>query len=1118
MRMHCILIALGALAYASGTFASADRAQQQRLWLADQILEARKAHNTAVEHDALQRLVSIDPNDARTQLELLRFLVRADHKDLSEIDHVISKLCRNADAQACQQAQVLQGVLQGAAAERLNNARLMAMAGQYLKAAEIFDNLFQGVPQENSLLLEYARYLMQSKTRQAEGRRLFIRLARSHSLLIAREAELYLREHDFEQELEQALEEVYSAKSRHHAVIVLERLLEERPNDPRCESWRSAVAEARYWLACDKGDAYLAQGRMTQARASFESAARLFPDRPFAYAGLADVNAANGNFSAARKDIERALRHASAESESYRRALKARIGRFQLAEAKLAVARLAPAGNELGRFAATPTEEYVRALEHALELSGSDPWIMYDLARALYLRGDQPQALRLWQKVPKDPQGQFCYAQALFLRSIDRPSQARGVLDAFLTRFGEPEDAVAARIWLEAQAAETVGKQSDGEKTFLRTLARLALALDDEIFAREADALAESQRYSQALETLLKVRLPEPWQLAKAARWAEFAGDGSRAYELWRRVATSPDWRTESVFGQCRALLLMRSPRAGDLTVGLIRDLENDLLASDKLGLEDVMRMLAALEEVKRPLEAAELVERHADRFGAARGYDAAVFWRRIAEQRELAGDDAAALSAYEKGFVSAGLLRSGEDFTEAMRTPEPSGDPHWLALSTGADFPEPAVRRQDAQIALVRFEVVPGQNLAPARRDASTLSAPDPLADNGWLAVSMRSRASRLYQRNQVVFQSGLHCAIDGGTKGYSDLTAFTWMNEVSFPVLRGRATLRTDSVGYDTGSLGGSSRNFGTLREWAGADAADPVNSDFGQSLAFIWEGENIRFDLGTTPLGFVYEDVSAGASFDWELGDFSMSTEVYFRPETSSLLAFGGQRDPATGRTWGGVRKLGAALNFSHDQGEENGFWGRFVVESLTGRQVADNYDVQAMLGWYRRLVDQPNHQRMIGLSALYWHYDKDLSDYYWGQGGYWSPQHAVSLGGFYEQARRHTHWSWLLRANLGISWSKTQDHARYPVQSDMLSHTVPDAYAVDSGESSFGPWVSLYAAAERRLTKRLTVGMAASYQNSDEYAPFYAGLWLRWTFSDWLGDLALPPTPMTPYAAR
>ena len=172
---------------------------------------------------------------------------------------------------------------------------------------------------------------------------------------------------------------------------------------------------------------------------------------------------------------------------------------------------------------------------------------------------------------------------------------------------------------------------------------------------------------------------------------------------------------------------------------------------------------------------------------------------------------------------------------------------------------------------------------------------------------------------------------------------------------------------------------------------------------------------------------------------------------------------------------------------------------------------------MAGWYRRLVDLAHHKRTAGVSALYWHYEKDLSDYTFGQGGYYSPNDAGSVGGFVEESRRTGQWSWTARARLSVAASRSEARDRYPLQSKLAGLGLADIDAREEADSSVGLGVSVFAAAERRLTKHAVVGASATYQHdTDRYAPFYAGLWLRWHWDGWEGDLPQPPAPMTPYA--
>jgi hypothetical protein len=71
----------------------------------------------------------------------------------------------------------------------------------------------------------------------------------------------------------------------------------------------------------------------------------------------------------------------------------------------------------------------------------------------------------------------------------------------------------------------------------------------------------------------------------------------------------------------------------------------------------------------------------------------------------------------------------------------------------------------------------------------------------------------------------------------------------------------------------------------------------------------------------------------------GRLATPLNVHRRPISSSLLAFGGQKDNGNGdhpgTTWGGVRANGAAASMSYDRGEAHGVWASLGADQLTGK---------------------------------------------------------------------------------------------------------------------------------------------------------------------------------------
>jgi hypothetical protein len=251
-----------------------------------------------------------------------------------------------------------------------------------------------------------------------------------------------------------------------------------------------------------------------------------------------------------------------------------------------------------------------------------------------------------------------------------------------------------------------------------------------------------------------------------------------------------------------------------------------------------------------------------------------------------------------------------------------------------------------------------------------------------------------------------------------------------------------------------------------------------------------------------------------YSFDIGQVGLSLEAYRRAKDSSLLAFAGQQNAESDHWWGGVRRTGAALNLSWDMGGAHGVWSKFSYEKLKGHRVADNEAWQWMGGYYHRLIARPNHEMRVGASAMYWHFDKDLSGYTAGQGGYYSPQHYVSFGFMALDRGRTSDWSWEVQGRIGAAYAKTDDSERYPGETRSDFGNLP--HLIDKGEGGTSLSYSVAATVERRLNEHWVLGATAGASKSEGYEPHYAMLYLRYSLKDWRGDLPMPPITLEPYS--
>ena len=481
---------------------------------------------------------------------------------------------------------------------------------------------------------------------------------------------------------------------------------------------------------------------------------------------------------------------------------------------------------------------------------------------------------------------------------------------------------------------------------------------------------------------------------------------------------------------------------------------------------------------------------------------------RRVALAQAQLGDTAAAQRTFNKlipqaksqppSMESAMVLRDGAKF-EAQ-----AGDPK-QALETYKD-------------AMVASGVT---TTRPQDNDTFTRLTRNDEKDD-WLKRGVRSDAADLYRQQDLNVTLEHDYWGSSGTGGYSDLKAHTTMLQVDAPYSDGRMFFRSDFVNMNVGSFstnadGKWDDNWGTctLQDCSG----NRSQSDSGASVAVGWRNDVWSWDIGTTPMGFNVVDVVGGISYSDDIGPLGYTVNAHRRPISSSLLAFGGQKDSPsnTGKKWGGVRADGVGLSLSYDKGEANGVWASLSGDQLTGKNVEDNWRVRWMTGYYYKVINQNNRRVTIGLNNMIWHYDKDLSGYSLGQGGYYSPQEYLSFAIPVMWRERTENWSWELGASGSWSHSRTKTMPRYPLMNLIPTDWQEEAARQSNdGGSSQGFGYTARALLERRVTSNWFVGTAIDIQQAKDYAPSHFLLYVRYSAAGWQGDMDLPPQPLIPYA--
>ena len=708
-----------------------------------------------------------------------------------------------------------------------------------------------------------------------------------------------------------------------------------------------------------------------------------------------------------------------------------------------------------------------------------------------------------------------------------------------------------------------------------RSIDDIERSLSNEKLAQQAEQLENQGNYAQAAEIQRRRLAMDPgnvWITYRLSRDLYSSGQRSQADTLMRNLASQKPGDPEQVYAYGLYLSGNDQDRAALAHLNTLPQSQwNDNIRElgDRLQGNQVLETANRLRDSGKEREAKELLRQQppSTRIDLI-----------LADWAQQRGDTAAAKAAYETvlkrepqnadailGLTEAHIAagdKSAAQATLATLPATPQGEPPSINMQRRIALAQAGLGNTDTaqqtfsrlipqaksqppsmESALVlrdaaRFQAANGQPKAALETYKDTMVAsgitPTRPADNDtftrltrnderddWLKRGVRSDAGDLYRQQDVNVTLQHEYWGSSGTGGYSDLKAHTTMLHVDAPLSDGRMFFRTDMVNMDAGSF--STASNGSFNPKWGTCASTPCyghtsQTADGASVAVGWENSTWAMDIGTTPMGFEVVDVVGGISYSSDIGPLGYTVNAHRRPVSSSMLAFAGQVDPNTHKTWGGVRSTGGGVSVSYDKGEANGIWSSLNADSLTGENVADNWRVRWMTGYYYKLINANNERLTVGLSNMLWHYDKDLSEYTLGQGGYYSPQQYVSFALPINWRKRTENWSWELGGSVSWSHSKSNDGKRYPIQS--LIPVEPGRYGdrsePEEGSSSSGTGYTARAIIERRVTSNWFVGLGVDIQEAKDYTPSHALMYVRYSAAGWQGDMDIPPQPLMPYA--
>ncbi|MEZ3501114.1 cellulose synthase complex outer membrane protein BcsC [Pantoea sp. KPR_PJ] len=1117
-------------------------------WLLTQVRAGESTSKYDLVQQSLYRLEKIDPDNPQVIAARLRLALH--QGDTAAAQTLFERLKKVApDSAAARESAIGLALASPDGRQKLQEARLLATSGRLAEAKNAYDALFNGVFPDANSALEYWRLLARIPGQDGVAYQQLQALEQRYPGNTG--VELQIARMAFERE-QPAL-----------AIAQLKQLANSSAGrDPAAQLWLqqinsqpvsdSSVAQLKDYLSVfTEGDAQK-QGLDALAKQQTLLADPAYRKR---MRGLALVDAGGGANAIAALDVALKANPDDADLMGAMGQAQARAG--HRAAAVLWLQRAIQAGQQsilLGKWQSLlQTSRYWQAIDegdkalaqHDLEgaeqhyreaqtLDNTDSYALIGLGDVAMAHGNAPRAEQLWLRARQlDGSNTTAIRRLATLYQAESPARAMQFINT-LPASQQRELAETLRaLRSDSLRAEADALAQQGRWTAAADKYRQAQALSPEdvwLSYRLAGALRNGGAPQQAdavIAALLQQHPQDATALYASALYLSGQDDDDAALAALHRLPEA-QWSSnmrelsarleqDKLFARAEALRAAGQERAA---IALLRQqpasVRRDLTLADwALARGDASQALNAYQQV---------LERESRNGDAALGrIEALVALKRNGEARQalktlppspasLNADRRVALAWQSVGETTqAAALFAGLRQRAAV---QPPSQDKALVFRDAARLEraqqQPSAALADYQQAMIASGIGGSDNLSRLTRNN---------AQDDWLKRSIRSDTADLYRQQDTTLMLEQDYSRNKGTGGISDFTAHTTMLQADTPLADGRGFVRLDRVEVSAGTFstsnGSFSEQFGSCNDAnAGGCSRDANQRDEGTALGVGWHNDVWSADLGTTPLGFDVTNWVGGLSWETDVQQVGVTLTASRRPISSSLLAYAGARDPATngGKSWGGVVATGGSIGLSFDRGGAHGVWADISAHQLTGKNVADNSRERLMAGYYYKLINSDNRRATVGLNSMLWHYQKDLSDYTFGQGGYYSPQQYLSFSVPVTYRQRTDNWSFDLGGSVSWSHSKTRAQQRYPVNPGFA---LASNRASDSS-SGGGVGYTLQAVVERRITPHWFIGAGMDIQQAKDYTPSHGLLYIRYSAAGWDGDLDMPPQPLVPYA--
>ncbi len=274
--------------------------------------------------------------------------------------------------------------------------------------------------------------------------------------------------------------------------------------------------------------------------------------------------------------------------------------------------------------------------------------------------------------------------------------------------------------------------------------------------------------------------------------------------------------------------------------------------------------------------------------------------------------------------------------------------------------------------------------------------------------------------------------------------------------------------------------------------ADGARSKNQHAaGSALDLSYASGSVTADIGATPLGFLQQSVIGGVEYAPLLSqNLRLHAVVERRAVTDSLLSYAGAKDPATGTQFGGVTRTRTNLSLQGQTGVAS-----YYVSGggglYRGRNVGNNTEYDAAAGVSVPVFRAGANEIDLGLNLVYFGFEKNLSGFSLGQGGYFSPKYfGAALVPITFKAHPTADFSYSVGGSLGVQ--------TYAVAANPPGWPMATTAGFGKGGST-GLAGGASAETDYRVKPNLHIGARGSFQRTGNFTEGTGLLYAHYTFT-------------------